>query len=378
MTTATMTTVPADSIAAGDNDRTAFDTDALAQLAASIAEHGLAQPPTLRPLADGRYEIVAGERRVRAMRLLGWDTVPAIVRTLDDHDAAAVMLAENTARADLDPVEEGAAYRKRLDAGQEAADIARTAGVSVQRLRNRAQLLDLVDEAQQMVRSGGLSLGMANALHGLDSNRQRIVLRAMGRTDLTWQAYTELVAKLKDDQLAEGAESMFDVDSFLEVQEAAAATAPEAQPADRSDLLDLVRRMAVEIGPDHPLYDEAMEALRGGAEDTVEAPAPAPAPERPAARPEKLTNATRPKVTVEQLLAEGALAVGQQLTATYHGCTVAAQIADESGAVEFAGERYGSLSAAAKAVRGGSYYVSGWSFWQLEDGRKVDALRYAA
>ena len=101
--------IPVSSIAAGNNDRKEFDPVKLEELAASIAAHGLAQPITVRPLSGliPGFEIVAGERRFRAIsRVLQWDTIPAIVRDLDDEAASAIMLAENTGRADLNPIEE--------------------------------------------------------------------------------------------------------------------------------------------------------------------------------------------------------------------------------------------------------------------------------
>src|SRR3990167_1299050 len=100
----------------GANDRTVFNAEALDDLAASIRDNGLAQPITVRPVRRGRYEIVAGERRFRACaHLLGWTSVPCIVRDMDDAQAAAVMLAENVARADLDPADEALAYQSRIE-----------------------------------------------------------------------------------------------------------------------------------------------------------------------------------------------------------------------------------------------------------------------
>ncbi len=91
--------IPADLIDAGPNDRQTFSESALVELAASIAAHGLAQPPTVRPVGD-RFEIVAGERRGRAMRdVLGWATIPALVRTMTDAEASTVTgWAERTGR----------------------------------------------------------------------------------------------------------------------------------------------------------------------------------------------------------------------------------------------------------------------------------------
>jgi len=107
--------IPVEKIIVGNNDRKQFNQQGLAELATSIAEHGLAQPPTLRPVIDGMYEIVAGERRTRAMRdVLKWKFIPAIVRDLDDQQASAIMLIENIERKDLNPMEEAQAYSERM------------------------------------------------------------------------------------------------------------------------------------------------------------------------------------------------------------------------------------------------------------------------
>lgn len=184
----------------GANDRTAFDARALQELAASIRDNGLAQPITVRPgfvcasceafttdepahcPACGHseyfpvYQIVAGERRFRACKLLGWPAIPAIVRQLSDEQAAAIMLAENTSRADLDPIDEGRAYQARIAAfGWSIEDCARQAGVSEIRVQFRLKLLRLRPNVQELVRKNILSLGYAQILAdaNLDTDRQQ-------------------------------------------------------------------------------------------------------------------------------------------------------------------------------------------------------------
>lgn len=253
--------VPLADIVPGDNDRTKFDADALARLAATIDTYGLAQPITVRPVGD-RYEIVAGERRFRAVTMLGWDTIPALVRTYDDDTASAVMLIENASREDLDPVEEGQAYAKRMADGLSAEEVAEQAGVSIVRLRFRVKLLDLIDEARQMVSTGALPLRMAQELHGLDANRQRIALKPLARRDMTWQQFREMCLKLKDDQDAEAQDMMFDVEQFLQAQDAAELAAETAdEKASRSQLVEIIRKLAATVGPNSDVYDEAMAAL---------------------------------------------------------------------------------------------------------------------
>jgi len=169
--------LPVAQIVPGANDRTRFDDRALAELAASIAAHGLAQPITVRPQGDC-YELVAGERRFRAACQLGWETIPAIVRELSDEAADAIMLAENLARADLDPLDEAGAYQKRMARhGWSVADVARHANVSTDRVRRRLALLALLPDVQRLVRAGQLPIGHAELLADLDANRQLIALR---------------------------------------------------------------------------------------------------------------------------------------------------------------------------------------------------------
>jgi ParB/RepB/Spo0J family partition protein len=208
-------------IVAGSNDRQQFNANALADLAASIDEHGLAQPPTFRPLPGGQYEIVAGERRTRACRdLLGWTEIPAIVRDLSDEEAAAIMLAENTGRADLNPIEEATAYQVRIDAfGWDAARVAETAGVSVQRVHDRLALLALVEDIQHFVKTGAFPVSYAKMLTDLDANRQRIALRLFNRSaSMPMHRWRGVVQQLLDDQAKENMASLFDLEALLAEQ----------------------------------------------------------------------------------------------------------------------------------------------------------------
>jgi ParB/RepB/Spo0J family partition protein len=169
-----------------------FAQEEIEALAASIAADGLAQPITVRELADGRFEVVAGERRLRAHRHLGRETIPAMVRPLDDEKASAVMLLENSARVDLDPLDEARAYRSRVERfGWSVADCARAAGTSEVRVQFRLKLLNLTAANQELVRRGVLSLGQAQvvASSGLDANREAIVvarLAAHPSPSLAW------------------------------------------------------------------------------------------------------------------------------------------------------------------------------------------------
>lgn len=174
--------VPGDN-GAGHQDRTKFDPAGLVELAGSIQAHGLLQPITVRRIEDSDlYQIVAGERRYRACTLLCWQEIPAIIADVTSDEAAALMLAENTSREDLDPVDEARAYQVRIDRlGWTVADCAKTAGVSEVRVQFRLKLLKLRPDLQDLVRSGNLALGYAQVLAdgNLDANRQLIAIRRL-------------------------------------------------------------------------------------------------------------------------------------------------------------------------------------------------------
>jgi ParB/RepB/Spo0J family partition protein len=178
-----MTTIVPGDNGSGHQDRTVFDAGSLAELAGSIAAHGLLQPITLRPIGESElFCIVAGERRFRACELLGWLEIPAIVADVTADEAAALMLAENTSREDLNPVDEANAYQVRIDRlGWTVADCARAAGVSEARVLYRVKLLKLRPDLLELVRTGNLPLGYAQIIAdgNLDTNRQLLALRAL-------------------------------------------------------------------------------------------------------------------------------------------------------------------------------------------------------
>lgn len=245
METYTVTEISVRDIVAGDNDRRHFDQSALEELAASIASDGLGQPPTVRPLGEG-YQLVCGERRTRAMRdVLGWERIPCIVREMSDEEASALMLAENTARADLDPVEEARAYVKRIDAGASVADVARTAGRSVATVQARVALLKLSDVSLQMVSRGTIPLGHAVMMAGLDSNRQVLAIKAHDAQRLNAVAFGALCDRLMMEQNQEG---MFDASSFMRAEEYATEALEVAAELKAPDhLASEIRRLQARI-----------------------------------------------------------------------------------------------------------------------------------
>jgi ParB family chromosome partitioning protein len=157
--------------------RSVFDEDALAELAFSIKEIGLLQPVVVRPLGAESYELIAGERRLRATKDAGLSTIPAIIRITDDADMLRDALLENLHRADLNPLEEAAAYSQMLadfDCTQE--QLASRIGRSRPQISNTLRLLKLPTSVQSKVASGVLSAGHARALLTLDSTEQMDVM----------------------------------------------------------------------------------------------------------------------------------------------------------------------------------------------------------
>lgn len=147
--------------------RTHFDEEALAELAASIAARGVIQPIIVRPRGEGRYQIVAGERRWRAAQKARLHEIPAIVRELDQREVMALALIENLQREDLNPLEEARAYQKLADSeGMTQAEIAQLVDKSRSHVANFQRLLALPDEVLALLGSGELSMGHARALVG--------------------------------------------------------------------------------------------------------------------------------------------------------------------------------------------------------------------
>ncbi len=145
--------------------RRQFDEESLEALAGSLGERGVLQPVLVRPRADGTYELIAGERRWRAARLAGLETIPALVRPGADAEALELALIENMAREDLNPIEEAQACAALMDElGLTQEDVGRRVGRARASVSNLVRLLELPQEAIEYIQSGVLSEGHGRAL----------------------------------------------------------------------------------------------------------------------------------------------------------------------------------------------------------------------
>jgi ParB family chromosome partitioning protein len=164
--------------------RTRFDPESISALAASIAESGVIQPLVVCPLPDGRYELIAGERRWRAAREAGLETVPAVVRTEGEVERLQTALIENVAREDLNPVDAARACAALIeDLGVTKEELARRLGRSRPSVSNLIRILDLPDEALELLAEGRLSEGHGRALLQAQGNdtRRRLAREAAAR-----------------------------------------------------------------------------------------------------------------------------------------------------------------------------------------------------
>jgi len=185
--------------------RTRFDEEQLGELAASIAVHGILQPIVVRPLADGGYQLIAGERRLRAARLAGMDTIPAITRDTDDGETSLELaLIENIQRENLNAIETATAYRELIDRfGLTHEAVARQVGKSRVAVSNSLRLLDLADETRQAIVDGRISEGHGRALAAITIGElQRAVLAVVLERGLSVRQTEELVRRKREEQPA--------------------------------------------------------------------------------------------------------------------------------------------------------------------------------
>lgn len=176
--------------------RSVFDDEALQELAASIREIGILQPPVVRRSGDNQYELIMGERRLRAAKLAGLSTIPVIIRETSDNELLREALIENIHRSNLNSLEEAAAYNQMLsDFGLTHDELAKKIGKSRPVISNTLRLLNLPPSVQKKLTSGTLSMGHARALLGIsDSSEIERIANRIVAEGLSVRATEELIA----------------------------------------------------------------------------------------------------------------------------------------------------------------------------------------
>jgi ParB family transcriptional regulator, chromosome partitioning protein len=178
--------------------RRTWDVDELAALTASVVEHGIIQPILVTEVLDG-YQLVAGERRLRAAVAAGLERVPAVVRQLADRDQLELALVENLQRSDLDPIESALAYRQLIDEfGLTQDDVAERVGRARSTIANTLRLLDLAPSIQGAIVDGRLTEGHGRALGGLPVATQDRVLDSVLSQELSVRQTEELVRRMRE------------------------------------------------------------------------------------------------------------------------------------------------------------------------------------
>lgn len=175
--------------------RTQFNQERIEELAKSISQHGLLQPITVRPIQEGFYEIIAGERRFRALQLLNFGETEVIVRYMTDDETAAVALIENIQREDLSPIEEAVAYEKLLSIkGITQKDLAESIGKSPSFIANKLRLLKLSDEVKSALMNFEITERHARAMLSVEEQSQGKIVAAVKKDQLNVRE-TEVLAK---------------------------------------------------------------------------------------------------------------------------------------------------------------------------------------
>jgi len=182
-----------------------FNAESLQELADSIAAQGVVQPIVVRPLAEGRYEIIAGERRWRAAQQAGLSDIPVVVRDVPDKTAMAMGLIENIQREDLNPLEESTALQRLLNEFELThQQIAQAVGKSRTTVTNLLRLLDLNEDVKSYIEQGSLEMGHARALLGLKGQIQSETAKKVAARGLSVRETEKLVRRLQSGETVSG------------------------------------------------------------------------------------------------------------------------------------------------------------------------------
>ena len=203
-----------------DQPRKIFDEDALAELADSIAKHGVIQPLLVRPMPDGSYQLVAGERRWRAAQRADVATLPSYIREVHDENLHAMALVENIQRQDLNAIEIALGMQRLIDeCGLTQDALSEKVGKKRSTVSNFLRLLKLPDEIQLALKEGLISAGHAKAIAGAPADRQLHLLKRCIKKDLSVRQIEELVRSFNAQRPAEPAEDEEYPESYLRLVE---------------------------------------------------------------------------------------------------------------------------------------------------------------
>lgn len=192
-----------------------FDDEALASLADSIREHGVLQPLLVRPLPNGKYQIIAGERRWRACRMLGLSEVPVIIKEMEDVTAAEIALIENLQREDLSPLEEAEGYQELIDIyGLTQEQVSQRVGKSRSAVANSLRILQLPKGVLNLVAEGSLSAGQARTILSFPEEEQEEIALLVKKKGLTVRELEKMSSQKKKRDKAVKIKEPFSEDSF--------------------------------------------------------------------------------------------------------------------------------------------------------------------
>ena len=179
--------------------RRTFDEEALSELAENIKLHGVLQPILVRPIGDDTYRIVAGERRWRAARIAGLTEIPAVVKELNDEQAAQISLIENIQRCDLDPIDEAAALKRLIDEfGMTQESVSKTIGKSRSAVANSLRLLKLPVDIAAELKAGNISVGHAKIILGFEDLEDQMQLVELAKEGCSVRELEREAEKLRD------------------------------------------------------------------------------------------------------------------------------------------------------------------------------------
>lgn len=196
-----------------------FDEKALSELADSIAQHGLIQPIVVKPTVDGRYSIIAGERRWRACRLAGLNEVPVIIKDADEQTLMEIALIENLQREDLNAVEEALGYRSLIDGyGLTQDEVAKQMGKSRSAVTNALRLLSLNDTELEALRRGTITAGHARALLSCEDEETRSKMLLAAADGASVRELEKMSAAAKKAKTAKNAEKQQKPTFYSEVE----------------------------------------------------------------------------------------------------------------------------------------------------------------